>query len=140
MAYAGKNSQPNPEKQQAFLAEIAMHQEVPLQMLLGVIGVEQAVELNTYQETTATDQLLQEPLKREFREANPDVAKSIGNNVAMYDDELEDAIATDPIVERLLSLSATEERSKALRARRTIAALILTMPDVTNGKDLSETG
>src|SRR3989344_9526472 len=128
MAYAGKNSQPNPEKQQAFLAEIAMHQEVPLQMLLGVIGVRQAIELNKYQESVGLVGLLAAPLSKEFCDENPEIAKSIDNNVAMYDDDIEDLIGTDPIVEKLLELPGTEERSIALRARRTIAALIMSIP------------
>lgn len=120
MAVGAQSYRPDVARQEAARAEIAAHTELDLGELFKFIDPE-LIEYIDYYQTGVLD-LRGCELPTDIEAA---IANSLRNNTTVYDDETEDLLADDPTYLRLLEQPAGEERSTAIRARRSVLVLAL---------------
>lgn len=120
MAVGAQSYRPDPAKQEAAREQIAAHRDIDLAELAKFIDPDLIAYIDYYQTGMADLRGCELP-----DDLDVEIANSLRNNTALYDDEVEDLLATDPPYSRLLSLPAGEERSAAIRARRSVIVLSL---------------
>ncbi|MCA9309337.1 hypothetical protein KC973_03100 [Candidatus Saccharibacteria bacterium] len=138
MAVGAQSYRPDPAKQEAAKERDAAHRDIDLAELSKFIDPDLIAYIDYYQ--TGVLDLRGCELPDDLDE---DIAESLRNNTAMYDDETEDLLLVDTPYERLLKQPASEERSAAIRARRSVIILALlalekaTAPHKTNGSQVA---
>lgn len=96
--------------------------DYPIAELADCLTAEQVRFIDAYQANADVAALLTNPIPLTLSDTNEAGARALKNNTSFYEPEVEDLIAGDLIVERLLG-NQSEARTPALRARRTIIAL-----------------
>lgn len=142
MAYGGHTPAADQHRQQLWRESVRELQEVPMDELCDLVSFPDAVMLNSYQmdifayhnSTEAVGRMLESPFTTDFIDKYTErTAGKLACNTAMYDDDLEDDIADDPIIRSLqeasrnhgnISIYTPEDVARAIRARRSIVAIL----------------
>lgn len=120
MAVGAQSYRPDPAKQEAAREQIAAHRDIDLAELSRFVDPDLIAYIDYYQTGVVDLRGCELP-----EDLDPDIAASLRNNTTMYDDESEDMLDSDPPYQRLLSQPVSEERSMAIRARRSVIVLSL---------------
>jgi hypothetical protein len=107
-----------------FKYETSLQRDYTFEELRMQLTPEQVAVVDAHQIGASFDILLTQPVPLSLSETKPLGRQALINNTTAYADEVEDAIASDPVMEQLLR-SSSELRGPALRARRTVVALAL---------------
>ena len=120
MAVGAQSYRPDPSKQAAAREQIAKHREVDLTELSRFIDSELIEYIDNYQIGILDLRGCELP-----DDVDPEIASSLRDNTSVYDDVTEDLLMEDGVYSRLLKLPAGEERSTAIRTRRSVLVLSL---------------
>ena len=108
---------------------VAEQRELSPDELFALYAVHDVIELDHFQRSRSPQELARQPLSTKFREAYPDSYKTLSNNTALYDDELEGEIFRDSLIQNILLERGSDPRNlpltTALRTRRSIVVYLL---------------
>lgn len=120
MAVGAQSYRPDPSKQEAAKARIAEHREIDLDELSRFIDPDLITYIDDYQVGVLDLRGCELP-----EDVDVTIGNALRNNTATYDDEAEDLLKTDGPYGRLFKQPDGEERSTAIRARRSVIILSL---------------
>ena len=120
MAVGAQSYQPDPARQEAARRIIAEHRDVDLEELSRFIDPELIAYIDDYQTGVLDLRGCELP-----EDVDVTIGNALRNNTTLYDDEVEVLLDQDEAYGRLLDLPASEERSTAIRARRSVIILSL---------------
>ncbi|MBP9738962.1 hypothetical protein KBD20_04700 [Candidatus Saccharibacteria bacterium] len=120
MAVGAQSYRPDAAKQAAAREQIASHRDIDLPELITFLDPDLVAYIDDYQTGIIDLRGCELP-----SDIDSNLATSLQNNTSTYDDETEDMLASDPVYARLLKQPAGEERSSAIRTRRSVIVLSL---------------
>lgn len=124
-ASPGNSYIPNQAAREAWEREIQDHRPYDMAELGELLSYADVIGTNKHQKDVSPDALLTQPVPEWLIHTNQEGATALCNNTEMYDDDTEDLIYEDMTMADLLGLKETDERARAIRARRTTIAFLI---------------